>query len=177
MPNCRRALAVVVLLQLGCDGDRRTERGAPEAGDDVMLEAAATREALGHMLSLETEPWDWSAGFVRTPTDGAVVPSEAPFTFTWTTDLVHEDRDAANEPALAGVAFLLHFSTPKRKPLARVFTTLNEYTPSDELWTIFIEAGEAISLNVDSADFTANRIVEGGGPFSGLSSTFTIPVR
>ena len=167
-------IILAAFAQLGCDGDARTEAKAANQGSDVTLEADATRQALDAMLAVEAESWDWSAGFVRAPSAGAELPSAVPFTFTWTTELVHEDADAASEPALAGVAFLLRFSTPTRDPLARVFTTLNEYTPSDEDWSAFAAAGEEITLHVNAADFSANQIVLNGGPFSGLGATFTI---
>ena len=169
-----RLVILAALSQLGCDGDARSASKAVDPRSDVTLEADATFEALSSMLAVEAEPWDWSAGFVRTPSAGAELPDDVPFTFTWTTELVHEDTDAATEPALAGVAFLLQFSTPTHNPVARVFTTLNEYTPSDEDWSAFASSGEEITLHVDAADFSANQIVENGGPFSGLGATFTI---
>ena len=165
---------LAALSELGCDGDARSESKAFDRRRDVALEADATREALDAMLAAEAEDWDWSAGVVQTPSAGTELPSDVPFKFTWTTELVHEDADGASEPVLAGVAFLLQFSTPMHDPMARVFTTLKEYTPSDEDWSAFASSGEEITLHVNSADFSANQIVENGGPFSGLGATFTI---
>lgn len=167
-------LTFAVLALLGCDDDDGGKGNGVDEGTGVELQAAATEEALESMLSLKAEEWEWSAGFVRTPSSGSEVPSDMPVTFTWTTDLVHEDENALSEPALAGVAFLLQFSTPLRDPLARVFTTANEYTPSDKLWQAFATSGETITLHVNTADFSANQVVKNGGPFSGLGATFTI---
>ena len=173
-----RGLACLVILaafsQLGCESDASTQSKRVGPGRDVTLQAGGTAEALDSMLAVEAEPWDWSAGVVQTPTAGAELPSDVPFTFTWATELVHEDADAASEPALAGVAFLLQFSTPVQDPIARVFTTLNEYTPSDKEWSAFASLGEEITLHVNSADFSANQIAKNGGPFSGLGAKFTI---
>jgi len=173
-PGLGCLILLAAFSQLGCDGDARTESNGFDPRTDVALEADATREALDAMLAEEAENWDWSAGVVQTPSAGAELPSDQPFKFTWTTELAHEDADAASEPVLAGVAFLLQFSTPMHGTMARVFTTLSEYTPSDEYWSAFASSGEEITLHVNSADFSANQIVKNGGPFSGIGAKFTI---
>lgn len=162
-------LILTAFSQLGCESESPANKGS-----DVRLEADATGEALDAMLAVEAESWDWSAGFVRAPSAGAELPGDVPFTFTWTTELAHEDADAASEPALAGVAFLLDFSSPAHPSMLRVFTSLYDYTPSDKDWSALASSGEEITLHVDAADFSGNQIVKNGGPFSGIGVTFTI---
>lgn len=172
-PSLRAFVVFAALSQTRCGAKDEGEPDASPAIDDVFLEGGATRGALRSMVSLAAQDWEWSAGVPQRPKDGAELPIDVPFTFVWTTDSTHEDENAANEQPLTGVAFLLRFSTPTQSRAARVFTTLYEYTPPDDVWATLAAHGEDITLHVDAADFEADRVV-GEGPFSGLGVTFTI---
>ena len=167
------AAAVVfgTVTQFGC-GTKASETNEAALAD-VIFEGKATKAALQSMLSGEPQEWEWSAGVPKQPANGEVVSAAPPAIISWVTDLVHEDQSAAKEKPLAGVAFLLVLSTPTQPQAMRVFTTLEQYTPSAGSWTKLAARGEEVTVRVNSADFEGNKVI-GEGPFSGLSATFRI---
>ncbi|WP_437955306.1 hypothetical protein WME76_27720 [Sorangium sp. So ce119] len=73
-----------------------------------------------------------------------------------------------------GRAYFLVFSTPEREGLLRVFTTKLTYTPDAAAWDKLRAAGAPITVSVINAVFENNRIVQGGGPFTGEPVTFSV---
>ncbi|WP_437314132.1 hypothetical protein [Sorangium sp. So ce385] len=73
-----------------------------------------------------------------------------------------------------GRAYFLVFSTAEREGLLRVFTTKLSYTPDAAAWDKLRAAGGPITVSVLNAVFENNRIVQGGGPFTGEPVTFSV---
>ncbi|WP_437522804.1 hypothetical protein WME79_32440 [Sorangium sp. So ce726] len=80
----------------------------------------------------------------------------------------------AHGTPINGRAYFLVFTTAERELLLRVFTTKLSYTPDAAAWDKLRAAGVPITVSVISALFENNRIVQGGGPFTGEPVTFTI---
>lgn len=139
----------------------------------VILEGDTTEQALAAMTAVEPFYWEWSAGVPETPAEGAVLDASTPVEFTWTSDLVDLDPPADPTP-LTGVAFLLRFSSESDPTVLHVFTTESRYLPDAERWALLAGSDQPLSLRIDSADFEENAIVEGRGPFYGLTRTFSI---
>ncbi|WP_437943174.1 hypothetical protein WMF27_28830 [Sorangium sp. So ce281] len=80
----------------------------------------------------------------------------------------------AHGTPINGRAYFLVFTTAERELLLRVFTTKLSYTPDAAAWDKLRAAGGPITVSVISALFENNRIVQGGGPFTGAPVTFTL---
>ncbi|HMY19518.1 MAG TPA: hypothetical protein PKA58_24505 [Polyangium sp.] len=80
----------------------------------------------------------------------------------------------AHGDPLVGPATFLVFSTATNPKLTRVFTSLTSYTPTQAVWDKMIAANAEITLSLVGAQFDANRIADGGGPFQGTKFAFTI---
>ncbi|WP_437275583.1 hypothetical protein WME90_30600 [Sorangium sp. So ce375] len=80
----------------------------------------------------------------------------------------------AHGTPINGRAYFLVFATAERELLLRVFTTKLSYTPDAAAWDKLRAAGAPITVSVINAVFENNRIVQGGGPFSGEPLTFSI---
>jgi len=73
-----------------------------------------------------------------------------------------------------GPAYFLVLSTASNDKLVRVFTLDTEYTPDADVWARVTGAGEAITATLLSAEFEANRVIQGGGPWQSAPITFTV---
>jgi len=73
-----------------------------------------------------------------------------------------------------GPATFLVFSTKSDAKLFRVFTDKTTFTPSQEAWDQLAAAGSEITLSLVGAELENNRIADGGGPWKGAVTTFTI---
>ena len=73
-----------------------------------------------------------------------------------------------------GYGTLLAVSSSSNPKLARVFTGDSTWTPSAAIWQAIVDAGGTLTVTLVGADFEQNRIAEGGGPFDGSTTTFTI---
>jgi hypothetical protein len=73
-----------------------------------------------------------------------------------------------------GHGTLLSVTSSSNPKLARVFTGASTWTPSAAVWQAIVEAGGTLTVTLVGADFDQNRIAEGGGPFEGSTTTFTI---
>ena len=80
---------------------------------------------------------------------------------------------AHGDPLVGPAAFLV-FSTATNPKLTRVFTNLTSYTPTQAVWDKLVAANAEITLSLIGAEFDANRIADGGGPFQGTKYAFTI---
>jgi hypothetical protein len=80
----------------------------------------------------------------------------------------------AHGTPINGRAYFLVFATAERELLLRVFTTKLSYTPDAAAWDKLRAAGAPITVSVINAVFENNRIVQGGGPFTGEPLTFSI---
>ena len=81
----------------------------------------------------EAQDWAWAGGSFHTPVDGGVLPSNAPFEFTWQAD-VTVDPPAAGAPNDLQIVHLLVFGSATEPNLLRVFSTLDSYTPDAAAW-------------------------------------------
>jgi hypothetical protein len=73
-----------------------------------------------------------------------------------------------------GRAYFLEVTTKGGAAVARVFTTLLEYTPDDAVWSAMKASGEPLTATIVSAIFENNRIAEDGGPFAGQPASFSV---
>jgi hypothetical protein len=73
-----------------------------------------------------------------------------------------------------GYGTLLSVTSTSNPKLARVFTGDSTWTPSAAVWEAIVDAGGTLTVTLVGADFEQNRIAEGGGPFDGSTTTFTI---
>ncbi|WP_437332609.1 hypothetical protein [Sorangium sp. So ce394] len=80
----------------------------------------------------------------------------------------------AHGTPINGRAYFLVFSTAEREGLLRVFTMKLSYTPDAAAWDKLRAAGGPITVSVLNAVFENNRIVQGGGPFTGEPVTFSV---
>lgn len=83
--------------------------------------------------------------------------------------LVGPERSAYAAPAaFTGTGYLLAVNDHVGVPIVRVFTSKTSYTPDDEAWAVLrAHTGKAISAWVMTADFEADALAQGGGPFPG----------
>ncbi|XXX73587.1 hypothetical protein WMF30_38685 [Sorangium sp. So ce134] len=79
----------------------------------------------------------------------------------------------AHGTPINGRAYFLVFTAAERE-LLRVFTTKLSYTPDAAAWDKLRAAGGPITVSVLNAVFENNRIVQGGGPFTGVPVTFSV---
>jgi hypothetical protein len=135
------------------------------------LQGAATLEQLDTFLHHQARDWAWAGGQFDAPDDDTTLAAGTPLTFVWHAD----PADFATGSAGAAVmTHLLLFSTPSNGDLLQVFTTLSEYTPDATAWQRLVEAGEPITLSLNTGSFVGSELPEDGGPFIGQSLTFTI---
>ncbi|WP_437808016.1 hypothetical protein [Sorangium sp. So ce1078] len=80
----------------------------------------------------------------------------------------------AHGTPINGRAYFLVFSTAEREGLLRVFTTKLSYTPDAAAWEKLRAAGAPLTVSVLNAVFENNRIVQGGGPFTGEPVSFSV---
>lgn len=142
---------------------------------DVVRQGDVTDSQLRTFLANEAQEWAWAGGRLDTPVDGGVLPSDAPFEFTWESDNT-VDPPAAGATNDLQLVHLLVFSTQAEPNLLRVFSTLNSYTPDAATWETLKEAGQSgpITLSLNSATLMGSELVVDGGPFIGETVSFTI---
>lgn len=80
----------------------------------------------------------------------------------------------AHGDPISGPAYFAVVSSESHPELVRVFTTEREYLPTEEVWEKIKAVKEPITVTVTAAEFDSNRIAQGGGPWKGAPSTFTI---
>ncbi|NUQ72648.1 MAG: hypothetical protein HUU21_03755 [Polyangiaceae bacterium] len=177
----------------GSDETQPTEPGTTDL-TDVIYESGATDEALVALLSAKSIEDPAMGAALTAPAQGAELPPTPP-TFTWGVggagalilppvaprrlklafELFGPERAAeAHGAPVNGNAYFLVFSTPKNSRLVRVFTTTLSYTPDAAAWSRMKAAGAPITASVLTGTFANNRLAEGGGPFAGSPTTFTI---
>lgn len=183
---------------MGCAEDEQPE--APQT-TDVVLVGGTNEEALEAFLArtpvhdpTKTAIFDW-------PSEGEQLPADTPSSFCWYIGEPQGARrslpvDLARPPVpdtspfeplffglprahaqalpLSGPAYFITFADPDGKELLRGFTTATNFVPSQEAWAELYEAGVPITVTVTWADFEANRIPEGGGPWAGKPMTVGI---
>lgn len=188
------AASSVAIYTPACGSDETQKETESTDLTDVIYESGATDEALVVLLSA-TPIEDAAMGAALTaPAGGAELPATTP-TFTWSVggagaamlppvaprrhglalELFGPERAAAAHGApVNGKAYFLVFSTPGNGRLVRVFTTSLSYTPDAAAWSKMKAAGAPITASVLTGTFENNRLAEGGGPFAGPTTTFTI---
>ena len=83
------------------------------------------------------------------------------------------EAHAHGEP-ISGRAYLLVFTSPSGETLVRAFTTQTSFTPDATAWADLKASQGGVSAVVTWADFESNRVLQGGGPWQGVSRTFTV---
>lgn len=83
-------------------------------------------------------------------------------------------RAEAHGTPFSGTATWVVFSTAANPKLHRVFTSDLGHTPSQVVWDAMIAAKSPITIALVGALFEDNRLAEGGGPFKGSTTTFSI---
>ncbi|HEY4103160.1 MAG TPA: hypothetical protein VGM44_04685 [Polyangiaceae bacterium] len=150
--------------------------------DGIARDGMTTTAALNELLGTPPTEWGWAGGAFQTPTDQAVLPASAPYTFTWQADMTSEPNagDVLDPNKQQGQVFLLVFDTPgtaaTASHLLRVFTNLDSYTPDPTAWQTLVGAGDMITLSITTATFENDQLpADGdGGPFAGTSIHFTV---
>jgi len=191
----------LIMAGASCETPAPPEQPDPENIDDVIRSAAATDEALVALLAATPKNDPTQAAVLDHPVPGGVLPGSPAAEFAWhvtqstgaRAPAPAGERGSGREPAWAaalerlgfvGVAhahgapmngrgYLLVVSNAAGAPLLRVFTDKLAYTPGDAVWGSMVKAGTLRAV-VINAVFENNRIAEGGGPFQGVPSDFTV---
>lgn len=164
-----------------------------ESGPDRFSDEACT--IFDDALSNRTATDDARAATITAPTAGQVVPAATPFTFTWTapTALRRPSRARslaalawraidplpeaeAHCEAFTGRAYELRFSVNGAVVMRRQTSALS-WTPDAIQWQRLVAAvgSSTVELRVYTANFSANQINSGSGPFAPMAArSFTI---
>lgn len=150
--------------------------------DDPSQAPALDSPAAGELPKspIPTFTWHFGAGTARAPAliapgFGLAMRESAPSFPRALAQLFGPPRAASahGDPVNGPTTFLV-FSTASDAKLVRVFTGLTTYTPSQEAWDKLAAAGSEITLSLIGATFDNNRVADGGGPFKGTVTKFTI---
>ncbi len=189
--------SVWIATFVGCGEEETAGEPAPT---DVVFEGGTNEEALNAFLAAtpthdptKTAVFDW-------PSDTEQLPASTPSSFCWH---IGEPQgawaplpDRLEPPAaprspfeglfagvpsahaealpLSGAAYYITFTDPDGNALLRGFTTATNFVPSQEAWAELDAADVPITVTVTWAEFDANRLREGGGPWSGEPITVGI---
>jgi len=159
--------------------------------EDVIYEGGANDEALRALLGGASQKGRTVS--VTAPTTNEVVPGDQPFVFAWS-DIKQASLDRkrqsptfgarlrdflegtafAHGESINGAGYFVTFSTADNPKLLRVFTTKNGTVPAAAAWGRMKAAKVPISVRIRAATFEESRLANGGGPFDGPVTTFTI---
>lgn len=171
------------------------DQAAPidDAAHNPVLDAPAAGELPKSPIATFT--WHTGSGATLTPAPGTRRNRLASIDFAPGNDLFQSHAEASRKaswPAalsqllgppraasahgdpVNGPAFFLVFASKSDPKLVRVFTALTTYTPSQEAWDKLVAAGSELTLSITGAEFDNNRLADGGGPFQGPTTKFTI---
>jgi hypothetical protein len=172
--------AHVLVHGLACD-DGSPEETKAGAGpgvnvDDLRYEGGVTDEAAQSILGVTATVDDSKTPLPSAPTEGALLPSTPPFTFSWNASSARRpqlppwlgpERSAhAHGTPYTGVAYILTFRTETNPRVLRVATSKTSYTPDEAAWNDLKAAGAPLSLTLTVARTESNLIVVGGGPYT-----------
>jgi hypothetical protein len=166
--------ATLVLSGLACHHDEDT----PSPGNvDVIYEGGASDEAL---LALQAgAPLTTKSIKFVAPAEGQALTKGTPLrwgqpTAKRTLGDFFLGTAHAHGTAVNGAAYLLSFKNSAGTPILRVFTTQENYLPSDAVYAKLASAGTGLSAQVTGAVFEENRLARDSGPYSSAALSLKV---
>ena len=165
------ALEALLAASIANEPEKAAVIDAPEGGDALPATPIPTfrwhagTQASGPVRS-PAQWWTLPRGPVRTPSSR--------FASLLEQALSGVPSAYAHGDPVNGTGYFLVLSTASNDKLVRVFTLGTEYTPDPTTWATITGAGEPIFAAILSAEFEANRVIQGGGPWQSEPITFTV---